>query len=74
MLDNASKEWITKNFPLFSEEVKRHALARLAGGKECPQLTPRLNRCKQCGCLMPAKVFFNKASCALIKWGVMDGI
>ena len=30
MLDNASKEWITKNLPLFSEEVKRQALARLA--------------------------------------------
>ena len=74
MLDSASKEWITKNLPLFSEEVKRQALARLAVCKECPQLTPRFNRCKQCGCLMSAKVFFKKASCPLNKWGVMEGI
>lgn len=74
MLDENSKGWITKNMSLFSPEVKRQALGRLAVCKDCPELRPKLNTCKKCGCLMPAKVFLKKAKCPINKWGQMQGV
>ena len=67
MLDTASKNWITKNLSLFSPEVKEMAKTRLSVCQDCPELT-KLNRCKQCGCLMPAKVFFKGSFCPMKKW------
>jgi len=72
MLDEVSRSWIKKNLSLFTPEVKTQAVDRLKICQACPKLTPKLNRCKECGCLMPAKVFFKKASCPLGKWGVME--
>jgi hypothetical protein len=68
MLDEKSRNWITKNLPLFSSEVKEIAKRRLSVCQTCPRLTPKINTCKECGCLMPAKVFFTKASCPIGKW------
>jgi len=72
MLDSTSKNWILKNLPLFSSEVKDAAIKRLQICQKCPKLKPKLNRCEECGCLMPAKVFLKRASCPLKKWGVME--
>jgi len=70
-LDEESRDWIGKNLPFFSPEVKAQALERLKVCQGCPRLTPKINRCEECGCLMPAKVFFKGASCPLGKWEKM---
>jgi len=68
MLDADSRKWMLKNLSLSTPEVKEMAKTRLSICQSCPELTPKLNRCKQCGCLMSAKVFFKSSSCPLKKW------
>lgn len=68
MLDEDSRSWIVQNVPFVSAEVKQQAMKRIITCHRCPELTPKINRCKQCGCLMPAKVFLEKARCPLDKW------
>jgi len=68
MLDADSRKWILKNLSLFTPEVKEMAATRLRICEICPELTPKLNRCKKCGCVMPIKVFFKSSSCPLKKW------
>jgi hypothetical protein len=50
-----------------SEEHEKIAENRMAECINCDQLT-NLNRCKQCGCYMPAKVRNETSTCPLKKW------
>jgi|DEB0MinimDraft_3_1074331.scaffolds.fasta_scaffold14756_3 hypothetical protein len=68
MLDEKSRKWITSNLHLFTPEIKERAKRRLSICQECPELRPKVNMCKKCGCIMPGKVFFTKASCPIGKW------
>ncbi len=36
--------------------------------KNCPQFIPITTQCKECGCIMKAKVKLPHASCPLEKW------
>ena len=43
------------------------ATERMTVCKTCPEFTT-IKLCKQCGCVMPAKVRLSLASCPLQKW------
>ena len=68
-IDAKSESWIRKNFRLFSPEVKQMAGKRLNICQECPEFRQSINQCKQCGCIMPIKVFFTGAECPINRWG-----
>lgn len=36
--------------------------------KQCIELIPIVNQCKQCGCFMPLKTKLEEARCPLGKW------
>lgn len=36
--------------------------------RSCPELINLTKQCKQCGCVMPAKVKLEEAKCPLGKW------
>jgi len=40
--------------------------------KNCPELRPLVHQCKQCGCVMPVKVWFSGMKCPIDKWGRED--
>jgi len=62
-----------KNYIFKSEEHEELAKKRMAECIDCEddkkvkQLT-NLNRCKQCGCYMPAKVRNEGSQCPIGKW------
>jgi Family of unknown function (DUF6171) len=62
-------EWLRNNVPGMSQESKQMAKARFDVCKQCPKLTPVTGQCKECGCIMPVKVFRKSAFCPLSKWG-----
>ncbi len=47
------------------------AKERYAICKSCPQFIPVTTQCKECGCIMKAKVKLPHASCPLDKWDAM---
>lgn len=55
--------WVISIFTTAQE-----AQARMQICKACPELTPR-QLCKQCGCIVPAKVRLRRTSCPMNKWG-----
>ena len=65
-------EWVKENWSLFTPEVKQMARTRLELCKPCPQMTPMAGQCKECGCIMPIKVFFKNAACPQGKWQQME--
>ncbi len=48
------------------------AKERYAICKECPSFVPLTTQCRECGCIMKAKVKLPHASCPLDKWDVVD--
>jgi hypothetical protein len=42
--------------------------ARLQICTQCDSLQKSIYRCKECGCIMPAKAKFTASSCPLNKW------
>lgn len=44
------------------------ARMRLEVCKRCPAFNPTTQRCKDCGCFMPAKVQIEKAKCPQGRW------
>ena len=56
-----------KNFTFQNPAVEVEAKKRMAICVECPQLTSR-NKCRLCGCYMPAKVRSTKSKCRIKKW------
>jgi len=61
-------EWLRNNVPGMSQEVRQMAKARLEVCKQCPRLIQLTGQCKECGCIMPMKVFLKGAFCPLSKW------
>lgn len=47
---------------------------RLAICKKCPSYRKFVKQCKECGCIMPAKVKLAEAFCPLGKWQAVEGI
>jgi len=56
-----------KNYIFKSKDHEELAKERMGECLDCNQLT-NLNRCKQCGCYMPAKVRNQQSRCPLQKW------
>jgi len=52
-----------------SESVKQ---LRMAICESCDDLNKTVKTCKKCGCFMPAKTKFAKASCPVKKWSVSE--
>lgn len=44
---------------------------RMAICKTCPKLTP-IKLCRNCGCVMPAKVRLRHSECPELKWGAIE--
>lgn len=65
-------DWLRSNMPSFTPEAKELAKARLEDCKACPQLVRATGQCRECGCMMPVKVFFRNAQCPLGKWGKVE--
>jgi len=57
---------------LFNQKIGRVsdeiANSRLAICIECPRYRKRIKQCKECGCIMTAKVVLPNAFCPLGKW------
>lgn len=51
--------------PIASKEIQ---LQRLAVCEKCPSYDVKKDKCKECGCYMAYKVWFNKSTCPLKKW------
>lgn len=62
----------TRPWDLLDSNVPRASVglasARLEICVECPELIKVTKQCKQCGCIMPAKVKLLEAQCPLDKW------
>lgn len=58
-------DMLNPNAPKADDSVSEH---RMSLCKECPELLPISNQCKQCGCFMSAKVKLQLATCPLGKW------
>ena len=69
-MDNTERK--AKPWDLYRKAIGRVetevADERFAICKECPELIPVINTCKQCGCFMTAKVKLPNAECPLGKW------
>jgi hypothetical protein len=61
-------EWLQQHVPGLTLEVRQMAKARLEVCKQCPRLIQLTGQCKECGCIMPVKVFRKSAGCPLGKW------
>lgn len=59
------KDIATGNVDISSSDL---SAKRIKICEECPERDPTFSVCKQCGCLIPAKVRFSKSSCPLGKW------
>ena len=51
------------------EEIQEQ---RLDICKDCPRLRKKLMQCKECGCIMTAKVKLAEAFCPLGKWSALE--
>jgi hypothetical protein len=62
-----SRPWdlLNPNQPKASDE---EAESRLNICKSCEHLMSITSQCKKCGCVMPAKVKIQRASCPINKW------
>jgi hypothetical protein len=56
---------LNPNAPKADESTQEH---RMSICKECPELINLTKQCKQCGCVMTAKVKLLVAECPLNKW------
>jgi len=41
--------------------------------KSCDRFNQLTKQCKECGCVMPAKVLLSNAECPIGKWGKEEG-
>lgn len=57
-LVNPKTEWASEE-----KSTSRYEICKV-----CPQLIQLTKQCKQCGCVMPAKVKLENAVCPLGKW------
>lgn len=51
-----------------ANEQHDKARLRLEVCKRCPAFDAKLQRCRDCGCFMPAKVQLDKATCPQARW------
>jgi hypothetical protein len=56
-------------FKIVNDAVKSH---RMNICNSCEFLRETLHTCKKCGCFMPAKTAFAKASCPINKWSAIQ--
>jgi rRNA maturation protein Nop10 len=72
MSDNDTKPRPARPWDLFDEEIGRVetavAEARLELCKACDRYLSLTHQCKECGCIMNAKVKLPNAFCPLQKW------
>jgi hypothetical protein len=66
-----AKPWdlLNPNRPRATEEIEKE---RLDICKNCPSYRRFAKQCKECGCVMPAKVKLAEAFCPLGKWTAID--
>jgi len=67
----SAKPWdlLNPNIGRVSDEL---AVERLSICQNCPSYKKRLKQCKECGCIMPAKVKLPNAFCPLGKWSAVE--
>lgn len=62
----------TRPWDVFSKDSPKAdditAENRYSTCKECPEFLSLTKQCKQCGCVMPAKVKLLNAECPIGKW------
>lgn len=58
-------DFLDPNTPKVTEE---NAEERLTICEECPEFIKITKQCKQCGCIMPAKVKLLVSTCPIGKW------
>lgn len=65
--DRPARPWdlFNKNLGRVTTDV---ADERFAICQQCPEYVPLTHQCKECGCVMNAKVKLPNASCPLGKW------
>ena len=56
---------LNPNTPKANDETSNY---RMSLCKKCPELINATKQCKQCGCIMTAKVKLETATCPLGKW------
>jgi hypothetical protein len=68
-----AKPWdlLNPNKDRASEEIQEE---RLAICRDCPSYRKMLKQCKECGCVMPAKVKLADAFCPLNKWSAISAL
>jgi hypothetical protein len=73
-----SEERKVKPWDLFNKNMERAlpliAEKRLDICKQCPRYVKLTHQCKECGCIMNAKVKLADASCPLNKWNSIKSV
>ncbi len=76
MTKNNEEQKEARPWDFFKKNVGRTpieiAKERYSICKNCPQFVPLTTQCKECGCIMKAKVKLPHASCPLGKWDAVD--
>jgi len=69
----SAKPWDLLN-PEIGRATEELAAERLAICEACPKLRKLTKQCKECNCIMPAKVKLPNASCPLGKWSAVTEV